>query len=338
MGTRGAAGAARQWERAALPNGAPAPFPEPAAMTETLFERYKEALRAGHVAVVRGRLEEGAVAYRDAISIAPDRAVPRTALGSVHLRLGDPQAALEAYDAALEIAPDDDPATLGRAQALVVLRRTAEAAVAYDHLADLRSTGGRIPQAAEAARRALAIEPTDERRARHAALVEQLRATSGPAVAEGAELESGDPAGGGIAAPVGVGREDGGAQPDAGPPIPPEPDPDKLIEAVEEATVRGDAASAAAAALAAARAYRDQGHVAAAFDACLQGIGARPSDVDLHLLLAELAAGRGWNGQAGDTYANLLRLVELDGDTALDAAIRAAAAEHLPGDPRFAPR
>ncbi len=318
-------------------------------MTETLFERYKEALRAGHVAVVRGRLEDGVAAYREAISIAPDRAVPRTALGSVHLRLGDPQAALEAYDAALEIAPDDDPATLGRAQALVVLRRTAEAAVAYDHLADVRSAGGRLPEAAEAARRALAIEPTDDRRTRHAELVGQLRASAGAAVAESAELQPAAPADGDASAPNGpdaadariepgaAGREPGAAGPPE-PPAAPRPDPEALIVAVEEASARGDAASAAAAALAAARGYRDQGHVAAAFDACLQGIGAEPSDVDLHLLLAELAAGRGWNGQAGDTYRNLLRLVELDGDAALGEAIRATAAEHLPGDSRFAPR
>ena len=106
---------------------------------------------------------------------------------------------------------------------------------------------------------------------------------------------------------------------------------------MEEAELRGDADAAAAAALAAARAYRDQGHLAAAFDACLQGIGARPADVDLHLLLADLAVGRGWTAQAGDTYRHLLRLVELDGDAALGEAIRAAAAERLPGDPRFTP-
>ena len=107
-------------------------------MTETLFERYKEALRAGHVAVVRGRFEEAAAAYREAVSIAGDRAVPRTALGGVHLRLGDPLAALEAYDGALAVEPDDDASLLGRAQALVVLRRTDAAAATYDRLAGLR--------------------------------------------------------------------------------------------------------------------------------------------------------------------------------------------------------
>ena len=281
-------------------------------MTETLFERYKEALRAGHVAVVRGRLEEGVAAYREAIAIAPDRAVPRSALGSVYLRLGDPAAALEAYDAALALAPGDDPATLGRAQALVVLRRTAEAAAAYDELADARAAGERHAEAVEAARRALAIEPTDIRRERHAALVERLRADA----PEGPEAE-------GLAHAS---------------PQPPPPDPEMLVVAAEEATARGDADAAAAAALAAARGYRDQGHLAAAFDACLLGIGVRPADIELHQLLADLAVRRGWTAQAGDTYQNLGRLVELDGDAAQAESIRAAAAERLPGDPRFAAR
>jgi len=314
-------------------------------MTETLFERYKEALRAGHVAVVRGRLEEAASSYRDAVAIAPDRAVPHGALGSVHLRLGEPEAALAAYDAALAIAPDDDPATLGRAQALVVLRRTAEAAATYDHLADLREAGDRPADAVEAARRALAIEPSDARRTRHAALVDRLRATAGPAAtgesaAEGAgdadAGEPGEPAG----EPGTELRGEPGTEPavePAAPPEPPGPDPEALVAAAEAAAARGDVDAAASAALLAAEAYRSRGHVVAAFDVCLLGIGARPADVDLHLLLADLAASRGWTGQAGDTYRNLLRLVELDGDTALAATIRGLAAEHLPGDPRFGP-
>jgi hypothetical protein len=319
MGTRGA------------PHGAPAPFPEPAAMTETLFERYKEALRAGHVAVVRGRLEEAVAAYREAIAIAPDRAVPHGALGGVYLRVGDPAAALEAYEAALAIAPDDDPAMLGRAQALVVLRRTADAAATYDRLATVRAEGDRPADAVEAARRALAIEPTDVRRARHADLVERLRETAGAAVADGASLETG------AADVVAADAPRPTAEPGAASPAPRGPDPEVLVAAVEEAVARGDVEAAGAGALQAARAYRSRDQLMAAFDVCLLGIGARPADVQLHLLLADLSASRGWTGHAGDTYRNLLRLVELDGDVALAEVIRATAAEHLPGDPRFGP-
>jgi protein O-GlcNAc transferase len=305
-------------------------------MTETLFERYKEALRAGHVAVLRGRLEDAAAAYRDAISITADRAVPRTALGGVQLRLGDPAGALEAFDGALALEPDDDASLGGRAQALVVLRRTADAAVAYDDLAGIRATQGRLPEAAEAARRALAIEPTDERRQRHAGFLGELRAAGAPAAAEPGPLEP-DGAAAGLIAEMAIGPAlDAGA--DAGATTPPEPapDPESLIVAFEEAAARGDAESAAVAALAAARAHREDGRVSAAFDACLLGIGIRPGDVDLHLLLADLAVDHGWTGQAGDAYRQLLRLADLDGDAATADLVRRTAAGRLPEDPRFA--
>jgi len=302
-------------------------------MTETLFERYKEALRAGHVAVLRGRLDDAAVAYRDAISITADRAVPRTALGGVQLRLGDPAGALETFDGALALDPDDDASLGGRAQALVVLRRTAEAAVVYDHLADVRAARGRVRDAGEAARRALAIEPTDERRRRHARLIEDDRAAGGPSV----EATPGPPDGtaaGRDGEQVGLADEADDAEA-ATPPEPP-PDPEALIVAFEEAAARGDTESAAVAALAAARAHRADGRMAAAFDACLLGIGVRPGDVDLHLLLADLAVDHGWSGQAGDAYQQLLRLADLDGDAATADLVRRTAADRLPEDPRFA--
>ena len=305
-------------------------------MTETLFDRYNEALRAGHVAVLRGRLEDAAAAYRDAISITADRAVPRTALGGVQLRLGDPAGALEAFDGALALDPDDDASLGGRAQALVVLRRTADAAVAYDHLAGIRATQGRLPDAAEAARRALAIEPTDERRQRHAGFLGELRAAGAPAAAEPGPLEP-DGAAAGLGPEMAIGPAlDAGADAGATTPTEPAPDPEALIVAFEEAAARGDAESAAVAALAAARAHREDGRVAAAFDACLLGIGIRPGDVDLHLLLADLAVDHGWTSQAGDAYRQLLRLADLDGDAAAADLVRRTAASRLPEDPRFA--
>jgi len=325
-------------------------------MTETLFERYKEALRAGHVAVMRGRLEEAAAAYREAIAITGDRAVPRTALGSAQLRLGDPGGALESFDGALALEPDDDASLAGRAQALVVLRRTGDAALAYDHLAEIRLAQARLTDAVEAARRALAIEPTDERRARHAGLVEDLRAIGGASEAARLDDAAGSSGDGPVAAgadrpdddeAVAARRPDAGAgeadvdgdagetgQPGESPE--PQPDPEALIAAFEEATARGDADAAAAAALAAAQAHRAHGRVAAAFDACLQGIGTRPGDVSLHLLLADLAVDRGWAAQAGEAYRQLLRLAELDGDAAAAELVRRTAAERLPADPRFA--
>ena len=55
-----------------------------------LYERYKDALRRGHVASLRGRLEEAIEAYSEAAAIAPERATPHTSAGD---RPHAPQAA-----------------------------------------------------------------------------------------------------------------------------------------------------------------------------------------------------------------------------------------------------
>ena len=129
-------------------------------MSDSLFDRYREALGAGHVAVLRGQLDDAAAAYREAAALAGDRAVPRTALGSVELRLGQPEQALAAFDEALDLAPADDAGLLGRAQALVVLQRPDDAAATYDLLADARRAAGKLADAGDALRRALEIRPT----------------------------------------------------------------------------------------------------------------------------------------------------------------------------------
>ncbi len=50
-------------------------------VSEALYERYKDALRRGHAASLRGRFDEAIAAYREAASIAPDRALPQASLG-----------------------------------------------------------------------------------------------------------------------------------------------------------------------------------------------------------------------------------------------------------------
>ena len=52
-------------------------------MSEALYERYKDALRRGHIAAQRGRPEEALTAYRAAIEIAPDRVLPYVSVGNV---------------------------------------------------------------------------------------------------------------------------------------------------------------------------------------------------------------------------------------------------------------
>ncbi|HXG40881.1 MAG TPA: hypothetical protein VNJ28_08060, partial [Candidatus Limnocylindrales bacterium] len=58
------------------------------------YERYKDALRRGHVALLRNRLEVALAAYAEAAAIAPERALPHASLGSVYLRLGRPDDSL----------------------------------------------------------------------------------------------------------------------------------------------------------------------------------------------------------------------------------------------------
>ena len=314
-------------------------------MSDSLFDRYREVLRAGHVAVLRGRLEDAAASYREAALLAADRAVPRTALGSVQLRLGQPEQALATFDEALALAPADDAALLGRAQALVVLERPDDAATTFDTLADARRAAGKHADAGDALRRALEIQPTAARRQRYQELADELRQAVGAAEAERAlaralryletEAAQGEPP---------PAESVPSPEPDAPEPAvasaePPDParQGEALLLASEEAAARGDAPGAVTAAISAAQAFRDANHPVAALDACTRGLGSGPDDVSLHLLIAELALERGAVGPAADTYRNLLRLAEIDGDPATRDRVVAAAQVAFPDDPRFAP-
>ena len=54
---------------------------------EALYERYKSALRIGHVAAVRGRHEAAVAAYAEAAALAPDRPLPHASMGRALLHL-----------------------------------------------------------------------------------------------------------------------------------------------------------------------------------------------------------------------------------------------------------
>ena len=142
-----------------------------------LYERYKDALKRGHVAALRGRLDEALDAYAEASRIAPERATPHTAAGTALLRRRRPADALAYYEAASRLAPRDEAALLGQAQALVALDRKADAAEAYDALAQLRASGGKLADAVDAARRALELAEGRERRRTLERLIGRLRAT-----------------------------------------------------------------------------------------------------------------------------------------------------------------
>ena len=311
-------------------------------MSELLYEQYKDALRRGHMAALRGRLDVAAAAYREASRIAPDRALPYVGLGGVLSRLGKAEEALTAYGNALDRAPTDEGAMHGRADVLATLGRRAEAAETLDRLASILERDGRLADACDVARSALELAESRGRRRQVEGLVARLR-TAAPEDAAAADalqralgvLDSGP----GVTprvAPTGSDAEADTAS-DTAPSIPPgPPDPALLTLAVEEALEAGDLDEARRRALVAAIGHREVGQFHAAMDACYQALAILPSDPDIHLLLAELYLDRGWRGPAADKLVLLGRLSQLTGDGATRARLCYLAAARFPDDPRLA--
>lgn len=128
-------------------------------MTDALSSQYKEALRRGHLAVVKGRPREAVQHYEEAGRVAGERPLPFTSMGSVYLQMQQPHEAVRAYEEALRRAPDDLEAMRGRARALAADGKKNEAA-AQSHRADelesMRALGQR--SAADVDARALGLE------------------------------------------------------------------------------------------------------------------------------------------------------------------------------------
>jgi tetratricopeptide (TPR) repeat protein len=144
---------------------------------EALYERYKDALKRGHIASLRGSLDEAITAYAEAALIAPERSTPHTSAGNAMLRSRRPADALQHYVVALRLAPRDEAALLGRAQALTALRRRADAADAFDALADVQAADGRLGDAVDSARRGLELAEGRHRRRALERLIDRLRAS-----------------------------------------------------------------------------------------------------------------------------------------------------------------
>ena len=308
-------------------------------MSEVLYEQYKDALRRGHMAALRGRLDVAAAAYREASRIAPDRALPYVGLGGVLSRLGKAEDALAAYGAALDRAPTDEGAMHGRADVLAALGRRAEAAETLDRLASILERDGRLADACDVARSALELAESRGRRRQVEGLVARLR-TAAPEDAAAADalqralgvLDSGPGVTPRARRPAPMPTRDRRAP--SSPPGP--PDPALLTLAVEEALEAGDLDEARRRALVAAIGHREVGQFHAAMDACYQALAILPSDPDIHLLLAELYLDRGWRGPAADKLVLLGRLSQLTGDGATRARLCYLAAARFPDDPRLA--
>ena len=308
-------------------------------MSEVLYEQYKEALRRGHVAALRGRLDAAAAAYREAARVAPDRALPYVGLGGVLARLGRSDEALTAYGSALERSPRDEGAARGRADVLAALGRRSEAAETLDRLADVLERDGRLADACDVARRSLELAESRGRRRHVESLVAGLRETPGDASAAEA-LERALGVLDAVPGPSPRTREPANDEHEAAAPsepvVPKAPDPALLTLAVEEALEAGDLDEARRRALVAAAGHRAVGQFHAAMDACYQALAILPSDPDIHLLLAELYLDRGWRGPAADKLVLLGRLAQLTGDGATRARLCYLAAARFPDDPRLA--
>lgn len=144
---------------------------------EALYEQYKDALKRGHVASLRGRVDDALLAYAEAARIAPERATPHTSAGTALLRRRRPADALRHYEVALSITPRDEAALLGRAQALAAMDRRGDAADSFDLLAEVRAERGQLADAVDAARRGLELAEGRERRRTLERLIKRLRAT-----------------------------------------------------------------------------------------------------------------------------------------------------------------
>lgn len=298
-------------------------------MSDALYERYKEALRRGHVSAIRGRLEQAAVAYGEAAAIAPERALPHVSLGSVLLQIGRPEDAVAAFSNALERAPRDETALEGRADALSGLGRPAEAADDYGVLAEVLDDAGRLADALDAARRGIELAESKERRRHFESLAERLREgeqddaartaleRAVPALDRGAALETGLPDEAPEEAPEAISLDGLAAQADA-------------------ALDAGDFPAARERLIQLARARATAGQADAALDACGLALTIAPDDPDVHLALIDLYLERGWRSAAIDKLALLGRLAELTGDDPTRERLRALVADRLPDEPRLA--
>src|SRR5712691_9742854 len=108
-------------------------------MAEPVFERYKEALKQGHVAMFKGRPKDALVHYQEAAKLAGHRPLPFINMGSVLLQMGRAQEAVSAYDEALRRSPDDPQALNGKAAALLASGKRSDAAAILQHVAEIEA-------------------------------------------------------------------------------------------------------------------------------------------------------------------------------------------------------
>jgi tetratricopeptide (TPR) repeat protein len=335
-------------------------------MSDALYERYKDALRRGHVAALRGRHDAALGAYGEAAKLAPDRPLPLIGIGNVLAGIGKHTEALAAFDAALERAPADETALRGRADALVAKGDRVRAAETLDRLAAALDANGRPSDALDAARRALELAESRSRRAGVKAMVARLTQSgppSDPGVSEtlsralgiledrvlgrgqkGAQAagdDASEPIADAPAAATAATEERAPEEVPAEPEPLPEPelppfDPVAAMAAVEDAAASGDAVATHELALAASSGHRAAGQLHAAIDVCYLALATSPADAGLHLTLAELYLDLGWRTTAVEKLLLLARLAELGDDAVTRERLCAVVSARLPDEPALA--
>ena len=250
-------------------------------MSTNPYERYRDAMRTGHLAALHGAYARAVTAYRAAAGLLPDRAAPHVGIGKTELAAGRPVEALAAFEAAVSRAPRDTGALDGAARALVDLDHGDEAAELLDGLATIYVEQDRLLDAVATVERAMELGGSPWR----LALLERLRGEQpeprmdlsrlGALPAADVDLTSGSGAPENAARPVtGEVRE--------------------IAERLERASANGDVPGLVAGARDLARSDR----LRAAADACHDALMVAPEDPDVHRTLAAIYRRRGWQRAA----------------------------------------
>jgi tetratricopeptide (TPR) repeat protein len=329
-------------------------------MPDLILEQYKEHLRAGHVAALKGQLEVALDHYRRAAELADGRAMPQTSMGQVLLRLGRTDEALAAFSKALGRAPHDEAAITGRIEALIAAGRGPEAAEMLERLAEVQAASAREPEALASLERALTLAVTRRREKRAAELAAHLgvaRQAPAPVAPDAASVPDGPVPGApepdaGPAAPE-------AAEPDQGTPAPfdeshvaairatpaptpggpPDlltaPDPEAFFDEAEQAREAGQDREALALYVLASDAYARAGAREAALEVCQRALAISPDAPSVHLALVRLYLGRGWRERSIEKLTLLDRLLALGPTSGARRQIATLAAAHANGDPRL---
>lgn len=151
-------------------------------MTDPVSSRYKEALRRGHVAVVKGRPREAIQHYGEAGQLADQRPLPFVSMGSVYLQMRQPREAARAFDEALKRAPSDIDAMRGKAEALEADGKSTEASALRSRAAELEA----MDRAGQGS--APVVDPRSQELERHIYAGAAARAAGDPDTAAAAYL------------------------------------------------------------------------------------------------------------------------------------------------------